>query len=280
MGHSQGHDEQRNTVSAMHGEGEQIGGSGGSLFAPGPGADWSGIPEALWPAIDGSEVEQQFRRMAHGCADRLDRGLGHAKEIRRCEVLRRLWEATFEEAHKRASRRSWRFLTQEVLRSIVHGGCDAQASRNACANIVDAASQETAEVLLRAMRDYAAIAGPSQGSRPSKQRGEQPRDIVCDVSHETPPQERRHCDSCREAAVPCVWEEVVSERFVQHLSHSTAEIWRSVPYSRKAWVRMESDLPRHDASRADRLRCSGNGVVALQGAVAFVELVRRALKCG
>lgn len=30
-----------------------------------------------------------------------------------------------------------------------------------------------------------------------------------------------------------------------------------------------------DASRADQLRCSGNGVVALQAAAAFVELVRR-----
>lgn len=30
-----------------------------------------------------------------------------------------------------------------------------------------------------------------------------------------------------------------------------------------------------DASRADQLRCAGNGVVALQAAVAFVELVRR-----
>ena len=32
-----------------------------------------------------------------------------------------------------------------------------------------------------------------------------------------------------------------------------------------------------DESRADQLRCGGNGVVALQGAVAFVELVRRAM---
>lgn len=31
-----------------------------------------------------------------------------------------------------------------------------------------------------------------------------------------------------------------------------------------------------DASRADQLRCSGNGVVAIQAACAFVELVRRA----
>lgn len=33
-----------------------------------------------------------------------------------------------------------------------------------------------------------------------------------------------------------------------------------------------------DASRADQLRCGGNGVVALQAAVAFVELVRRIQK--
>jgi hypothetical protein len=30
-----------------------------------------------------------------------------------------------------------------------------------------------------------------------------------------------------------------------------------------------------DESRADQLRCGGNGVVALQAAVAVVELVRR-----
>lgn len=32
-----------------------------------------------------------------------------------------------------------------------------------------------------------------------------------------------------------------------------------------------------DQSRADQLRCAGNGVVAVQGAVAFVELMRRAM---
>lgn len=30
-----------------------------------------------------------------------------------------------------------------------------------------------------------------------------------------------------------------------------------------------------DASRADRLRCAGNGCVALQAAAAFIELMRR-----
>lgn len=33
-----------------------------------------------------------------------------------------------------------------------------------------------------------------------------------------------------------------------------------------------------DESRADQLRCGGNGVVAIQGAAAFIELVRRAMK--
>jgi DNA (cytosine-5)-methyltransferase 1 len=32
-----------------------------------------------------------------------------------------------------------------------------------------------------------------------------------------------------------------------------------------------------DASRADQLRCGGNGVVAIQGAVAFIELMRRVM---
>lgn len=40
-------------------------------------------------------------------------------------------------------------------------------------------------------------------------------------------------------------------------------------------VRIDGELLVVDQSRADQLRCAGNGVVALQAAVAFVELMRR-----
>lgn len=56
--------------------------------------------------------------------------------------------------------------------------------------------------------------------------------------------------------------------------------WRGIPES--IWPAIESGVRVLadglalvvDASRADQLRCAGNGVVAIQGAAAFVELVR------
>ena len=253
-----------------------IGESGVRLFAPGPNADWRAIPEHLWPSTTDTETQCSFRRMAHGYANFLDGDL--ANEIRKCEVLCRLWEATCEEANKRQARRSWRIQQAKVLQSVLHGLGHVSTSRATCAGEFDEEGEEVSEAMLRALRDIAGLASAPQGQKPEEQRAREPGDSVRDVPHEDAPQERRHCEACRKASVRCMREEVVSGRFVQYLSNTTAEIWQSVTHAKKAWVAMDTDSPGNDKGRADQLRCVGNAVVPLVAAVAFVELFQRVEK--
>ncbi len=253
-----------------------IGESGVRLFAPGPNADWRAIPEHLWPSTTDTETQCSFRRMDHGYANFLDGDL--ANEIRKCEVLCRLWEATCEEANKRQARRSWRIQQAKVLQSVLHGLGHVSTSRATCAGEFDEEGEEVSEAMLRALRDIAGLASAPQGQKPEEQRAREPGDSVRDVPHEDAPQERRHCEACRKASVRCMREEVVSGRFVQYLSNTTAEIWQSVTHAKKAWVAMDTDSPGNDKGRADQLRCVGNAVVPLVAAVAFVELFQRILK--
>jgi hypothetical protein len=76
--------------------------------------------------------------------------------------------------------------------------------------------------------------------------------------------------------VLAVRETKLSSRCMQHLSDSDKDAWDAISEAERADLVIEAAAVSHSKiQRSQRLKCVGNGVVALCAAAAVVQLVQR-----
>jgi hypothetical protein len=229
-------------------------------FPPGPdGLDaWRevlAVRPDLEPSISSEEAKCSFRRVADELADRLDGGLGHAKAIRSCEALRRLWYAAYSEADKRKARRLWCIQSQKVLQQVLYGSrADEGQPVKRC---LQEASEAFEKECLRALRVIGEAATAPQGQGLEEQRSEEPGYSLCVMPHDAASCRGRYCAKEGKAALQNLWEAVLP---------NNGAIMQYAQNAEASW----------QVGRVDRLRLTGNGVVPLVAATAFAVLADRA----
>jgi len=170
------------------------------------------------------------------------------------------------------------FSETQILRPEVHGRSDVER-RPEPQRPQQNGKEDWSETSLREMRNDAEAGDPSSGQELEKQRSEQLADPLRFVSYVVASCLRGNKPGATKAAVHVLRETKLSSRCMQHLSDSDKDAWDAISEAERADLVIEAAAVSHSKiQRAQRLKCVGNGVVALQAAAAAVVLVRRMME--
>jgi hypothetical protein len=168
-----------------------------------------------------------------------------------------------------------------LLRSRLHGCRDAQGRSNQ-KSICSTCAKDCTEGCMRVVFNNGASVDPSQRSKLEEQRDLEFADPMQFVSYVGASCARGYSSGATEAALHLLRQDKLSDWFMQHLSDEDQATWRSTCDETRARMLVSAALSVYiGRNRAARLKCVGNGVVALQAAYAFVILAERSgiFKC-
>jgi hypothetical protein len=167
------------------------------------------------------------------------------------------------------------FSETQILRPEVHGRSDVER-RPEPQRPQQNGKEDWSETSLREMRNDAEAGDPSSGQELEKQRSEQLADPLRFVSYVVASCLRGNKPGATKAAVHVLRETKLSSRCMQHLSDSDKDAWDAISEAERADLVIEAAAVSHSKiQRSQRLKCVGNGVVALCAAAAVVQLVQR-----